>query len=102
MVKLPEGIGLRVCKTLYGSKQGAQRLDVHKDKQLTGVGFIRSCAEPSLYFMTKDSPFGLVLISTVVDDFLITCRDEHVNVIKDKLRSIWVITDGGRRMVLEP
>ena len=75
--------------------QGAERLDSHKESKLTQLGFIRSCAEPSLYFMTKDSSFGLVLVSTVVDDFLITCKDEYVEAIKDKIRSIWVITDGG-------
>ena len=54
-VTVPEGWGLRLVKALYGSKQGAQRLDVHKEKQLTAAGFIRSCAEPSLYFLPQDS-----------------------------------------------
>ena len=95
MIDLPDGWGLRLYKALYGSKQGAQRLDVHKEKQLTAAGFIRSCAEPSLYFMPQDSELGLVLICTVVDDFLICCRDEVMQRVKDKLRAIWTITDHG-------
>ena len=95
IVQLPEGWGLRVCKAIYGSRQGAQRLDVHKEKQLTAQGFIRSCAEPSLYFLPRDSVFGLVLITTVVDDFLICCRDEHMEAVKNKLHAIWTITDNG-------
>lgn len=94
-ISLPEGWGLKVYKTLYGSKQGARRLDVHKEVQLTTAGFIRSSAEPSLYFLPSDSEYGLVLMSTVVDDFLICCRDEHMGAIKDKLSVIWTITDHG-------
>ena len=94
MVDLPKGFGLRVCKALYGSRQGAQRLDVHKEKRLTEEGFIRS-AEPSLYFLPIASKYGLVLICTVVDDFLICCKDEHMETIKNKLRKIWTITDHG-------
>ena len=32
---------------------------------------------------------------TVVDDFLIVCAEEHIEEIKNILRSIWQITDGG-------
>ena len=92
MVNLSEGIGLRVCKELYGSRQGAQRLDVHKEKRLTAVGFTRSCTEPSLYYIHKDSPFGLVLLTTVVDDFLICCADKYMSDVKHLL-TIWSITD---------
>lgn len=45
--------------------------------------------------MPKDSPLGLVLLTTVVDDFLICCRDEHMEPVKSKLRAIWTITDKG-------
>ena len=90
-----EGMGLRVCKALYGSMQGAARLDVHKDKSMSCAGFIRSCAEPSLYFMPASSPHGLVVVCTVVDDFLIVCGDKHMHSIKAILRTIWTVTDGG-------
>ena len=34
-------------------------------------------------------------MSTVVDDFLICCTDENMEVVKNKLRTIWTITDNG-------
>ena len=80
---------------LYGSMQGAARLDVYKEKRLTAEGFIRSCAEPSVYYMPPSSPYGLVVVTTVVDDFKIVCQDKHMPEIKRKLRSIWTLTDGG-------
>ena len=55
-VEVPDGYSMRVVKAIYGSMQGAERLDVYKDTKLTELGFIRSCAEPSLYFMSQDSP----------------------------------------------
>ena len=55
-------MGLKVCKTLYGSMQGAERLDAYKqEEKLTTKGFIRSCVESSLYFMPVSSIYGLVL-----------------------------------------
>ena len=90
-----DGMGLRVCQALYDSMQGAQRLDVHKEKCLTSVGFQRSCAEPSLYFMPPTSKYGLVIVCTVVDDFLIACIDKYIQHIKNLLRRFWKLTDGG-------
>ena len=94
-VHVQKGMGLRVCQALYGSMQGAARLDVYKEQRLTQAGFQRSCAESSLYFMSSASPFRLVIVCTVVDDFLIVCADKHMPAIKQKLRDIWVVTDGG-------
>ena len=45
--------------------------------------------------MPSSSIYGLVLICTVVDDFLIVCDERHIEDVKDILRSIWKITDGG-------
>ena len=75
--------------------QGAARLDCYKEKRLTELGFIRSCAEPSLYYMPQDSPFGLVVLNTVVDDFLLACQRKHIEEVKRLLRSVWTLTDGG-------
>ena len=94
-IKVPDGMVLHVCKSLYDSMQGAERLDAYKESKLTAKDFIRSCAEPSLYFMPSSSKYGLVLICTVVDDFLITCDERYIEQVKDILRSIWKITDGG-------
>ena len=45
--------------------------------------------------MPPTSKYGLVIVCTVVDDFLITCADVHMPVIKNMLRRTWKITDGG-------
>ena len=57
-IEVPAGMGLRVCKALYGSMQGAERLDAYKEEKLTAKRFIRCNAEPSLYFMPSSSPWG--------------------------------------------
>ena len=52
--------------------------------------------------MPQNSPFGLVVVCTVVDDFLIACdRDQrHIETIKDRrLKSIWKLTHGGRTYI---
>ena len=87
-VHVPDGMGLRVVQALYGSMQGAERLDTYKEKRLTALGFIRSCAEPSLYYLPKSSRMGLVIICTVVDDFLIAAPEKHINTIKHMIKSV--------------
>ena len=95
-VKVEEGFGLRLSKALYGSMQGAQRLDVLKHKALEGMGFTRMSAETSIYFMPPTSELGLVIIVTIVDDFLIMARNRKIMAeIKRRLRTVWEISDKG-------
>ena len=71
-VDVPEGWALRLVKALYGSMQGAQRLDVLKHTTLTKFGFKRMASETSVYFMPHSSELGLVIMITIVDERSLT------------------------------
>ena len=95
-VDVPEGFGLRLIKALYGSMQGAQRLDVLKHESLERLGFRRMASETSVYFMPFDSELGLVLVVTIVDDFVIIARTLQIMTeIKRRLATVWNISDKG-------
>ena len=79
-VKVKKGYGLRLVRALYGSMQGAQRLDVLKHSVLENLGFKRMLSETSVYYTSADSDIGLSLILTIVDDFVIVTRDRAVMV----------------------
>ena len=48
-VDVPEGYGFRLIKALYGSMQGANRLDAHNHNVLESLGFTRMASEISIY-----------------------------------------------------
>ena len=54
-VEVERGFGLRLIRALYGSMQGAQRLDVLKHKVLESLGFIRMSSETSVYYTPLSS-----------------------------------------------
>ena len=78
-IEVEEGQGLRVIRALYGSKQGAQRLDVMKHESLNKIGFKRMSAETSIYFTLPPSPLGLSIIGTVSDDFAIISSSKQIS-----------------------
>lgn len=95
-VDVEEGFGLRLIRALYGSMQGAQRLDVLKHKALRKLKYTRMSAETSVYFTPHDSDLGLSIIATIVDDFTIIARDmPTMREIKRRLRTVWKLTDQG-------
>ena len=95
-VDVPKGYGLRLVKALYGSMQGAQRLDVLKHSALEKLGFKRMASETSVYFMPITSELGLVIIVTIVDDFVIIAKDRAIMAeVKRRLATVWKITDQG-------
>ena len=95
-VEVEKGYGLRVIRALYGSKQGAQRLDVMKHTSLTKIGYTRMASETSIYYTLPSSPLGLSIIGTVSDDFAIVSKDKSTSAeIKRRLSTIWKITDKG-------
>ena len=57
-VEVEKGYGLCVIRVLYGSKQGAQRLDVMKHTPLTKIGYTRMAAKTSIYYTLPSSPLG--------------------------------------------
>ena len=56
---------------LYGCRQGGNRWAVKRTSTLRSLGAYPSPADPSLYIKTGDNK-SFVLVSTVVDDFLMT------------------------------
>ena len=77
-IEVEDGFGLRLIRALYGSMQGAQRLDVMKHNSLESLSFTRMAAETSVYFTKPKSELGLSIIAMVVDDFLIMARDRRI------------------------
>ena len=60
------------------------------------VCFRRMKSETSVYFMSADSPLGLVLMITIVDDFLVLAKTQPImKKVKDMLRTVWTISDKG-------
>ena len=95
-VEVPDDWGLRLVKALYGSMQGAQRLDVLKHTALEKLGFKRMASETSVYYMPMASELGLVIIVTIVDDFVIVAKDRVIMAeVKRRLSTVWNITDKG-------
>ena len=95
-IDVPDNWGLRLLKALYGSMQGAQRLDVLKHVSLENLGFKRMASETSVYMMPMDSVLGLVLLVTIVDDFVIIAKNRTIMAeIKHRLSTVWKITDQG-------
>ena len=95
-VEVEEGFGLRLIRALYGSMQGAQRLDVLKHSALTKLGYTRMAAETSIYFTRHGSELGLSIIATVVDDFITIAKDAPtMREIKRRLRTVWKLSDQG-------
>ena len=95
-VDVPTGYGLRLVKALYGSMQGAQRLDVHKHNVLESMGYRRLAAESSIYYTKSGSKWGFTMLVTVVDDFLILTKTRVImRTIKGELSKHWTISDKG-------
>ena len=95
-VKVEDGYGLRLIRALYGSMQGAQRLDVLKHSTLERLGFKRMLSETSVYYMPAGSELGLCVLVTVVDAFLIVAPTRAaMSEIKRRLRTVWKIVDKG-------
>ena len=95
-VDVQDGFGLRLIRSLYGSMQGAQRLDVLKHRVIENLGFIRLSSETSVYYTPHNSELGLTIIVTVVDDFVIVARTRAImQEIKRRLASVWTISDKG-------
>ena len=95
-VPVEKGYGLRVTRALYGSRQGAQRLDVMKHATLEKMGYSRMKAETSIYYTLPPHKFGLSIIGTVSDDFAIVAKTPEISAaIKRGISSVWKVTDKG-------
>ena len=93
-VRVPNGYGLRLVKGLYGTMQGGNRWAVHKHKTLSGLGYTRNSADPSLYHRHDER--GIIIMSIVVDDFKITgWPPSAIAFAKHQLSLKWDMTDLG-------
>ena len=93
-VFVPDGYGLRLLKSLYGTMQGGNRWANHKHQKLTFIGMTRNPADPSLYH--RHDEYGFVLLDIIVDDFKITGWPlSAVARVKAQLSEIWDMTDLG-------
>ena len=66
----PPNTVLRLLKTVYGAKQSAKRFWILTLKTMDKMQFVRSKADPCLYY-TWHEQYGLILIVSWVDDMLI-------------------------------
>ena len=95
-IEVPDYWGLRLVKALYGSIQGAQRIDMLKHTSLEKLGFKRMVSETSVYYMTMTSALELVIMVTIVDDFTIIAKNRTIMAeIKCRLSTVWKLTDHG-------
>ena len=95
-VPVEKGFGLRVVRALYGSRQGAQRLDAMKHATFNNMGFTRMKAETSIYYTLPPSRFGFSVVGTVSDDFAIVAKTPAISAeIKKGLSAVWKVTDKG-------
>ncbi|MFS7939138.1 putative RNA-directed DNA polymerase [Helianthus anomalus] len=97
----PEGYfsnnGNKVCKlvkSLYGLKQAPRKWNEKLTDVLLNVGFVQSCCDHSLYTLTKQDVFVVLLV--YVDDIIITGNNNNeIDKIKQLLSDNFKIKDLG-------
>ena len=99
-IKCPDGYSLgpgkaaRLLRGLYGTKQGGALWSKLRTKVLKRLGCTRSLADPSLYTRITDTEH--LLVSTIVDDFIITGDTKSITWFKKAVQQEWQMTDEGR------
>ena len=98
-IQTPDGYALEpdfaalLQSGLYGTKQGGRRWQVKRTKILASLGLEASAADPSLYVKFEHDKF--ILVSTVVDDFLMTgSPKKYLDEFKAKLFATIDMTGG--------
>jgi len=70
---------LLLLRTLYGLKQAAHAFYKELLEALLDIGFVRSAADPCLYYKQMGSDFSdMVIIISWIDDLLILGKKSHV------------------------
>ena len=92
--KLDPGMYARLLRGLYGTRQGGALWAGLRTRVLKKLKFEQSLAEPSLY--TKITPLERVLVTCIVDDFVITGDDPACQRFKREIAKEWEMTDEGK------
>ncbi|KAJ0703042.1 putative RNA-directed DNA polymerase [Helianthus annuus] len=84
----------KLVKSLYGLKQAPRKWNEKLTNVLLSVGFVQSCCDHSLYTLSKDSVFVILLV--YVDDIIITGNNNNeISQIKKLLSDSFKIKDLG-------
>jgi hypothetical protein len=92
---LPNGIIVKLNKSIYGLKQAPRVWNKKIDQILESFGLNKTIQDPCVYSGTvEDQKFYLGLY---VDDLILACKDiKVIGKIKSKLANLFKITDIGR------
>ena len=99
-IKCPDGYALdpgmyaRLLRGLYGTRQGGALWANLRTKVLSKLGLTRSLADPSLYTRVENGTY--LLVSTIVDDFVITGTKNEIVAFKAAVAKEWDMTDEGK------
>lgn len=84
----------RLCRPLYGTKQGAHNWYQEVVRILTELRFTVSNADEGLFFKIQEERYMLIGVAT--DDFtIVTDSDGTVNHFKQQIMEFWKISDLG-------
>jgi hypothetical protein len=83
-----------LTKTLYGLKQSPREWNAVIHQFLIEHNFIQSKADPCIYVNLSES--GPLFVGVYVDDIVTIGRKEQANNFREKLRSYFGITEGGK------
>ena len=89
-----KGPYVRVQKSIYGLRQSPRNFNHHLADTLRSIGFTQSDADPCLWLKTVEGELTAA-VATFVDDLAICARASELADIKDALRKVYTITDGG-------
>ena len=92
--KLDDGMSARLLSGLYGTRQGASLWGNLRTKVLKKHNCKQSLADPSLY--TRTDQHGKLLVTCIVDDFVITGDTPAILDFKREIAKEWDMTDEGR------
>ena len=84
----------RLLRGLYGTRQGGALWADVRTKVLAKHGLKRSLADPSLYTRVENGTY--LLVSTIVDDFVITGTKNEIIAFKRTIAKEWDMTDEGK------
>ena len=91
--KLEPGMAARLLMGLYGTKQGGALWSQLRTKTMKKLNFTQSLADPSFYIRCEGDE--CCMVSTIVDDFVITGTSAAVAKFKKEIASEWEMTDEG-------
>ena len=91
---MPAGMSARLLSGLCGTRQGAALWGNLRTKVLKKYNCRQSLADPSLY--TRNDHNGRLLVTCIVDDFVITGDTAAILDFKSQISKEWEMTDEGR------